>query len=157
MIFQFTLNDYKGISDNPLPVPLFVEQASGYENLLESNVPKINLILAEIVKWFHVGIVIYTGIGWIFPWTITLQFFLILVPVMKLHWMTNNDICIFTTLENKLRRNPNAGTSDQEGFIYRLSKIIFGKYSPSEEFVTTFSEYFMYVGWVIAALRLYVL
>jgi len=121
------------------------------------HVPKTNLILAEFVKWFHVGIVIFTGIGWMLPWPQAWQLHLILVPIMKLHWVTNNGICFFTTLEHKLRGNPKAGSSEQGSFLHRLSSGLLGKYSPSEDVVVKASEVGMYVGWLIAALRLFVL
>ena len=127
------------------------------DGLTGIEIPKTNLILAVLVKWFHIGIVVFTGIGWMLPWPESWQLLLILVPVMKLHWMTNNGICFFTTLEHKLRGNPKAGTSDQGSFLHKLSTALLGKYSPSEKMVVKASEVGMYVGWMIAALRLFVL
>ncbi|MBT4060148.1 MAG: DUF2784 family protein [Euryarchaeota archaeon] len=130
-------------------------QTSIVDELADVRLPKINFLLAEIVKYFHFGIVIFTGIGWMFPWPQSLILFIFLVPAMKLHWMTNNNVCFFTTLENRLRRNPHAGSAEQDGFMYRLSVGIFGRHSPSEERVLQISEIGMYLGWIVAVLRLY--
>ena len=132
-------------------------QATVEDVLPDIDIPKTHILLAELVKWFHISIVAFTGIGWMLPWSQAWQLHLILVPIMKLHWLTNNGICFFTTLEHKLRGNPKAGTTEQVGFIYRLTKAILGKYTPTEEIVTKMSEIGMYVCWVFSALRLFVL
>jgi hypothetical protein len=125
--------------------------------LADIEISKTHIMLAEVVKWFHICIVAFTGIGWMLPWPQAWQLHLLLVPVMKLHWLTNNGTCFFTTLEHKLRGNSKAGTTEQIGFIYRLTKAILGKYTPSENIVTNMSEFGMYICWVISALRLFVL
>lgn len=130
-------------------------QASLSDAIGDVEIPKNNLLLAEFVKWFHSGIVLFTAIGWILPWAQAWIILLILVPVMKFHWIINNGICALTTLEHKLRGNPGAGTIDQVGFVYRFVSMITGKYTPSQEKVNNFAEYCMYIGWFIAAYRLF--
>ena len=127
------------------------------DGLPEISIPKTQILLAELVKWFHISVVVFTGIGWALPWPQAWQFHLILVPVMKFHWLTNNGVCFLTTLEHKLRGASKAGTAEQVGFIYRLTKAILGKYTPTEDIVTKMSEIGMYVCWVFSALRLFVL
>lgn len=129
-------------------------QASIADVVEDIDVPKTKIVLAEIVKWFHSGIVLFTAIGWILPWSESWILLLILVPLMKFHWVTNNGICALTTLEHKLRGNPSAGTTDQVGFIFRFVSLILGKHTPSQEKVNNFAEYCMYLGWFIAAYRL---
>lgn len=119
----------------------------------EIDLPMVNFFLAEFVKWFHVAIFLFTSIGWAFPWRQSWALLIILVPIMKLHWMTNNGNCIFTTLENKLRRNPKAGTDQQAGFMYRISLAILGKYSPPQDKVNILMEIGMYLGWFVAIYR----
>ena len=130
-------------------------QASLVDALEDIEIPKTHLVLAEFVKWFHSSIVLFTAIGWILPWSQSWILLLILVPVMKFHWSTNNGICALTTLEHRLRGNPGAGTIDQVGFVFRFVSLILGKYTPSQEKVNNFAEYCMYVGWFIAAYRLF--
>lgn len=120
------------------------------------QVPKVRLILAGIIKWFHTGIVIFTATGWVLPWPKAWMLLLVLVPVMKLHWLTNNGICFFTTLEQRLRKDPNAGTNEQGGFMHRISTALFGNRSPSEDVVNFYAEIGMYLGWCIAAFRLFI-
>ncbi len=130
-------------------------EASLADAVEDVGVPKTNLILAEIVKWFHSCIVLFTAIGWILPWSESWILLLILVPLMKFHWVTNNGICALTTLEHKLRGNPGAGTIDQVGFVYRFVNLILGKFTPPQEKVNGVMEFCMYLGWLIAAYRLF--
>jgi len=129
-----------------------VSLADAIEDL---DIPKTNLVLAEIVKCFHIGIVLFTAIGWILPWSESWILLLILVPVMKLHWITNNGTCVLTNLEEKLRGNPDAGTTNQVGFVFRIVHFILGKYTPEQPKVNNFMEFCMYIGWFIAGYRLF--
>ena len=130
-------------------------QASLADAVEDIDIPKTKIVLAEFVKWFHSGIVLFTAIGWILPWSESWILLLILVPLMKFHWITNNGICALTTLEHKLRGNPGAGTPDQVGFVFRFVHFLLGKYTPPQEKVNNFMEYCMYIGWFIAAYRLF--
>jgi len=133
---------------------MFMVESSIADAIEDIAIPKTNLLVAELVKWFHSSIVIFTAIGWILPWQEAWILLLILVPLMKFHWVTNNGICALTTLEHKLRGNPNAGEIDQEGFVYRFVSLLLGKYSPSQDKVNSIAEYCMYIGWFVAAYRL---
>ena len=130
-------------------------QASLADAVEDIDIPKTKIVLAEFVKWFHSGIVLFTAIGWILPWTESWILLLILVPLMKFHWVTNNGVCALTTLEHKLRGNPGAGTTDQVGFVFRFVYLLLGKYTPPQEKVNSFMEFCMYIGWLIAAYRLF--
>lgn len=150
-------NNSRGFADNTKPPRVFMAEASLVDSLGDIDIPKTNLLLAEFVKWCHSGIVLFTAIGWILPWPKAWILLLILVPLMKFHWVTNNGICALTTLEHKLRGNPNAGNIDQVGFVFRFVSLILGKYSPPQEKVNNFAEICMYIGWVIAVARLFYL
>ena len=130
-------------------------QASIADAVEDIDVPKTKIVLAEIVKWFHSGIVLFTAIGWILPWSESWILLLILVPLMKFHWVTNNGICALTTLEHKLRGNPGAGTPDQVGFVFRFVHFLLGEYTPPQKKVNSLMEFCMYIGWFIAAYRLF--
>jgi len=145
----------QGISDNAKPTRVSMVEASLVDSLGDVEIPKTNLLVAELVKWFHSSIVLFTAIGWILPWPNAWLLLLILVPLMKFHWITNNGICALTTLEHKLRGNPSAGTTDQVGFVFRFVSIILGKHSPPQDKVNSIAEYCMYIGWFVAAYRLF--
>ena len=145
------------VADNPEPIRRGMVVSGVASTLDEVQVPKVNLILAAIVKWFHVSVVIFTATGWMLPWPNAWILLLALVPAMKMHWLTNEGVCFFTTLERKLRCDPLAGTSAQAGFMHRISVAILGNRSPSEKVVTTLAEIGMYIGFIIAAARLFIL
>lgn len=126
------------------------------EFLPEVEVRAVSIFMAEIVKWIHTIIPIFTFVGWALPWEQSWWVMLFLVPTMKIHWLTNNNICFLTTLEAKLRGNPAAGTEHQPGLLHRISLFLFGRRSPSEERVVFYAEIVMYIGWLISALRLFV-
>ena len=77
---------------------------------LPLEIGRIRLTSAELVRLLHISIVIFTGIGWAFSSVQVLWVHLILVPLMKLHWLTNGGICFLTTAEHRLRGHPTAGT-----------------------------------------------
>ena len=125
--------------------------------LPEVEVKAVNLFLADVVKWFHFSIAFYTLVGWALPWEEAWWVMLFLVPAMKIHWMTNNNICFLTTLEQRLRGNPHAGTAEQGGFLHRIAVFLLRERAPSKEVVNTSAEIGMYVSWLVSVLRLFVL
>jgi hypothetical protein len=131
-------------------------EAATAELLPEVEVQAFSLFLAEVVKWTHTAIPTFTLVGWALPWEQSWWVMLFLVPIMKIHWMTNDNICFLSTVEAKLRGNPHAGTQDQQGLIHRITVALMGSRSPSEERVVMYAEIGMYSGWVISALRLFV-
>ena len=128
------------------------EQVS-WEPMVE--VGRVNILLAELVKWFHALIPFYTLVGWAVPWEESWWVVLFLVPTMKIHWMTNDGICFLSTLEYRLRGLEFAGTSEQPGFIYRMAQFVFGKATPSTQVVESISEAGMYICCALAAYRLF--
>jgi hypothetical protein len=125
--------------------------------LPEVEVRALSLFFADLVKWLHTSIPIYTLVGWALPWEQSWWLMLFLVPTMKIHWMTNDNICFLSTLEAKLRGNPRAGTHEQPGLLHRISLALFGSRSPSEETVVMVAEVGMYLAWVLSAVRLFVI
>ena len=51
----------------------------------------------------HIAVLVYVVSGWSVPARAWLMFYLILLPVMILHWKANRDACILNNLENWLR------------------------------------------------------
>ena len=80
----------------------------------------------------------------------------VLVPLIKLHWKTNNNMCFLTTLENKYRGYGNAGLDDQEWFIKRLLSL-FVKKLPSDDQIWLGMNIIMWTSWALAGLRLFIL
>ena len=113
------------------------------------------LFMARSVKYIHLIIVFMATFGWALPWNYCWWITFLLVPIIKFHWKTNNDVCILTTLENKYRGHTNAGGDDQEWFIKRVLSI-FVKDLPSDEKIWLGMNIIMWSSWIIAGIRLFV-
>ena len=59
---------FKGISDNVQLARIGMVQTAVEDGLPEISIPKTQILLAELVKWFHISVVVFTGIGWALPW-----------------------------------------------------------------------------------------
>ena len=115
-----------------------------------------HLWMARGVKLSHAIIVIIATWGWALPWAQCWWITLLLVPMIELHWKTNDNICALTSLENHLRGEKNAGTHEQEWFIKGILSI-FMKKLPSDENIWLGMNVIMWTSWVISGLRLFVL
>ena len=113
------------------------------------------LIKARAIKYVHLSIVFLATFGWVLPWNYFWWITFVLIPVIKLHWKTNGDVCILTTLENKYRGYENAGAKDQEWFIKRVLRF-FKKDLPSDENIWFGMNVIMFSSWLIAGIRLFV-
>ena len=133
-----------------------METGSHADSELPLDIGKIRLTSAELVRLLHIGIVVFTGIGWAFSSVQVLWVHLVLVPAMKLHWLTNGGICFLTSVEHRLRGNPTAGTVEQPGFIYQFVCMLIDN-PPQEEKVSIWMERGMWAGWFVTILKLFVL
>ena len=133
-----------------------MESGAHVDAELPLDIGKIRLTSAELVRLLHIGIVVFTGIGWAFSSVQVLWVHLVLVPAMKLHWLTNGGICFLTSIEHRLRGNPTAGTVEQPGFIYQFVCMLMDN-PPPEEKVTVWMESGMWAGWIVTILKLFVL
>ena len=80
-------------------------------------------VLANMVKLTHVSIVFTVSWGWLMPWQPIWWLNTFGIPMMILHWITNDKVCFLTTLEDSLRGDERAGTPDQAPFMPRLAAI----------------------------------
>ena len=133
-----------------------MESGAHVDAELPLDIGRIRLTSAELVRLLLISIVIFTGIGWAFSSVQVLWVHLILVPLMKLHWLTNGGICFLTSVEHRLRGNPTAGTVEQPGFIYQFVCMLVED-PPQEEKVTIWMEGAMWAGWLVPILKLFVL
>ena len=58
---------------------------------------------SEIINKLHVLIYLYLTFGWIISLT-SCKVLLLLAPTVMVHWGVNNNECIITQLENKLKK-----------------------------------------------------
>ena len=76
-----------------------------------------NTLLIKIIQFIHILLILYIILGpFILP-NHTKNIISILLLILY-RWITNNDTCTLTTIENKLTNNNN-------GFIYRIVSPIY--------------------------------
>jgi len=81
------------------------------------------IIAAEFVKVAHILLITYMTFGWLVNNSHVWLSIILLAPLFHIHWKTNDDTCILTDIEKKLR-----GNKEVEGtFIGGLAKKILKK------------------------------
>lgn len=119
---------------------------------------KIKIGLARALWWSHLALIFFVLIGpfiapFIAPFKMPLPtrvvtlILLILIPLIKLHWMTNSNHCILTTLQHQLeRREP---VAHDAGFIAELIQKVF-RYEISEKQAARLTDSIMLGLWLIS-------
>lgn len=84
-------------------------------------------MVADAVRLLHLSMIVFILTGWAWPWRWAWYGVAILVPALHLHWKTNDDICVLTTIEWKLRgRIKPVDDADEGLFLYGLLLALFG-------------------------------
>ena len=117
---------------------------------LKLHTEKGEKFVADLVKLLHISIIAYTTFGWLIKSEFVWFSIIIIVPMLHIHWKTNNDKCILTNIENKLRKRKEKGT-----FIGGISKTIL-KIELSDSTVSKLAYTIMYFSALICVLKLYV-
>ena len=117
---------------------------------LKLHTEKGEKFVADLVKLVHLSIMIYTTFGWLIKSEFVWFSIIIMAPMFHIHWKTNNDKCILTNIENKLRHDNEKGT-----FIGGLSKT-FLKIDLSDSTVSLIAYTTIYLSALICILRLYI-
>tara|TARA_Y100001980_G_C14556862_1_gene351642 strand:- start:40950 stop:41312 length:363 start_codon:yes stop_codon:yes gene_type:complete len=107
------------------------------------------IISAEIIRLIHISIILYVLFGWIFTHKIIWYSILIIVPLLEIHWKTNNDQCFLTTIEKKLRKSEN----DNSTFVGNLSKKYI-KIEPSERILSLIIRLGMYSSAILCLAKI---
>ena len=117
---------------------------------LKLHTEKGEKFVADLVKLLHISILTYTTFGWLIKSNFVWISIIIMAPMLHIHWKTNNDKCILTNIENKLRKR-----DEDETFIGGLEKTIL-KIELSDSTVSKLAYSIMYCSALICILRLYV-
>jgi len=117
---------------------------------LKLHTDKGEKFVADLVKLLHISIITYTSFGWLIKNEFVWFSIIIIAPILHIHWKTNDDKCILTNIENKLRKRDDEGT-----FIGGISKKIL-KIELSNSTVSILAYTIMYCSALICILRLYV-
>jgi uncharacterized protein with PQ loop repeat len=95
-----------------------------------NNIPMENLTI-RFLRILHIGIVFFVIFGCLFDSRTVLKLHVLFVPLMILHWKTNNGRCFLTNLEYRLKGVPLNSIETEDGFIKSLLKY-FMKTLPSD-------------------------
>ena len=74
-----------------------------------------NIILANLVRLFHIIVIIFVLIGPFSKNPLVLILHIVFCLCLMIHWMFNSDTCFLTLLETKIR-----GIDDNESFTYKF-------------------------------------
>ncbi len=95
-------------------------------------------ILAQIINILHYLLVAFVVIvPFYFDHPVILLYYCFIVFFIMVHWYTNNDTCVLTVIESKLR-----GKKDEDTFMGKLIKPIYNVSSREIHFVTIFLFFF---------------
>lgn len=108
---------------------------------------------AKLIKLIHILIILYVII---IPFTNSKYLLLlhsVFVPFMILHWVTNNNTCVLTTVERQLRSNEKK-LKDEDCFTCQLIEPIFDFKKNYSAFST--SIYILTIAlWSVSSCKLY--
>lgn len=99
----------------------------------------IRTLLANILWLLHMAVLGFVIFGWLLPPGPWLYSHLVFLPLMMIHWKTNDDRCILTVLEAGLRQKVSTGDRAAEGppFVASLIASVTGK-TPPENLLNRF-------------------
>jgi hypothetical protein len=103
--------------------------------------------LAWLVRLLHIVLVIFVCVGPFVNDLHLLLLYLMVVPFIYLHWVTNNDTCALTLMECKLR-----GIEPGKSFIHSLVSPV---YKFNEQHESTFVWLATFALWLVAVYRYY--
>lgn len=118
---------------------------------------------ARFVHWIHWIFLVFVLFGWLLPWQPVWIVHLLVVPGLILHWRTNNNRCVLTEMEERLKQANGSASSAQaaiksdedvvegqfiKGVIERLTGQV-----PSETFMTSLIYGVMVVVWLLSLVR----
>lgn len=79
----------------------------------------MNIFLANLINFIHTIFVLLMQYGFILPKSF-LKYYLLLWPITLLHWKLNNNNCILTQIELKLR-----GIKEDKDYNYPFMKKLY--------------------------------
>jgi hypothetical protein len=121
----------------------------------ENKESVISSVWADIVKAVHAALVIYiVGAPFICS-NFMLTFYVVVVPFIVVHWITNNNKCILTVMEKKLREaNGDKCDSHEDTFLGKLITPVYDVHKHSSKAVSKAIYVGTFLLWGFACYRL---
>lgn len=112
----------------------------------------INEILAKFIYMIHIIIILLVIIIPFVPSPYFLMLYAIFIPFLWLHWVSNNDTCVLTTLEKYLR-NAKTEEDKKDCITCRLIDPMFG-FKKNYEDLSTYIYVITIALWLLSISRL---
>jgi hypothetical protein len=107
-------------------------------------------LLLAVIRTLHFSILLFVMLGWAAPSQSARILHLLLIPILILHWKTNNDTCILTSFEARIRGEE---LPEEGGFIRSLLERLTTREIP-EASLRAGIYGCMATAWIIGAARL---
>lgn len=116
------------------------------------------MTIVRLVQWIHWAVLIFVLTAWFWPWTAAVWVHAVFVPIMLIHWKTNENRCVLSDLEEKFKSGAGASSiervqAEESQFIRMACTKIFGK-APSDEALDNINWIVSGLVWVLSVLRL---
>ena len=108
--------------------------------------------LSKFLSIIHLAIVVFVIFGCLLPNRSVILFHLIFLPILVLHWKTNEGVCYLTQLENKIQGKKSVKTDMRGGFTENLFMKLFGK-QPTRLFLQSLIYTIMSLSWMISIIK----
>jgi hypothetical protein len=106
-----------------------------------------NILLANIIKILHIMLVLFILLGPFVNDVHVILLYMMIVPFIQLHWVTNNDTCALTIAECKLRN-----IKPENSFFHGLVSPV---YKFNEKYESIMIWILTFVLWLIAVYRFF--
>jgi hypothetical protein len=112
------------------------------------------MIAAQLVHTVHWIFLLFVLTGWLLPWPAALAAHLLMIPGLILHWRTNNNRCVLTEIEERLRPKVDRESVVEEGqFIKGAWAKAYGQ-EPTDELLSRVIYGTMVFVWLLSLAHL---
>ncbi|MES2962417.1 MAG: DUF2784 family protein [Bdellovibrionota bacterium] len=105
--------------------------------------------LIRTLQFLHMAVLVFVIFGGFLPWKEVWLVHMVFVPLMFLHWKTNNNRCVLTQIESHLKGEREVSES---GFIKRLWISIFRR-EPSDLTLLRVTNSILVLSWGLSTTR----
>ncbi len=112
----------------------------------------INNIIANIIWFVHACIILFVIGAPITDSPYFLMLHTVFIPFMILHWVTNNDTCVLTTVEKHLK-NVKTKEDEEDCFTCRLINPIFN-FNKNNKELSKYIYLITIILWLISLVKL---
>ncbi len=104
----------------------------------------------------HWAVLIFVLTAWLSPWPSVLWLHVVFVPLMLLHWKTNENRCVLSELEEKYKStNSEIKRAEESQFIKMVWMKIFGRL-PTEGTLDFINYGLSALVWLFSVVRLWI-